>query len=80
MHLTGRTRFRAGWFRRLVLQVQYLVAGPDPGTWTYHWRDARAEDLGELTSLAFAQPPQLVIQTASHGLPGEEPPHARKPH
>lgn len=51
--LTGRTRYRVGWFGKLVLQVEYATREAHPGTqgrgtdwkWTGRaWRDARCED------------------------------------
>ena len=50
--LTGRSRYRLGWFGKLVLQVEYATLQPhDAGArtdwkWTGRaWRDARCEDL-----------------------------------
>lgn len=56
--LTGRHRHRAGWFGRLILQVEYATMEPHPGTegrgtdWKptgREWRDATVEDLAALT-------------------------------
>lgn len=53
--LTGRTRYRAGWFGRLILQVEVDVTGSpwvsqmDPGLHT-KWRDARVDDLARVAS------------------------------
>lgn len=54
--LTGKTRYRVGWRKKLVLQVQYSygtranfsgeLLGPH-----YQWRDATNSDLFELDKL-----------------------------
>ncbi len=53
INLTGRTRYRVGWFGRLIVQVEYATRQPHAGTegrgtdwlWTgREWRDARCED------------------------------------
>ncbi len=51
--LTGRTRFRTNWRRRLILQVEYtchyckdLNGSGYYDEWsTRYWRDAKPEDL-----------------------------------
>lgn len=49
MSLTGRTRYREGWFGRLILQVEVDVTGSplvsqmEPGRYAI-WRDAKAPD------------------------------------
>lgn len=46
--LTGRRRLRAGWFGRLVLQVEFHWRGMPAGSrmlcHEIRWRDARVED------------------------------------
>lgn len=78
--LTGKTRFRCiplslcpDQQSLLVLQVEYItmVILEDPASGTQisakvpHWRDASVQDLGELTSLSFAEAPRVTIQNAS---------------
>lgn len=49
--LTGNTRTRAGWFGKLVLQVEVARTIPPysdsggPAATSYYWRDATVEDL-----------------------------------
>lgn len=47
--LTGKTRYRTGWFGRLILQVEEQIGRTDPMTcetdYFPRWRDAKAEDL-----------------------------------
>lgn len=49
--LTGQTRLRTNWFKKLILQVEidekWFTTGDG---WTYRkvWRDARVEDLSVL--------------------------------
>lgn len=46
--LTGRRRFRRGWFGRLILQVEEKLTWVDYWGDRYAnkgWRDARVEDL-----------------------------------
>jgi hypothetical protein len=52
MRLTGRTRYRLGWFGKVILQVEEacITAGPgrpQPGRdfVRYSWRDARLTDV-----------------------------------
>jgi hypothetical protein len=79
--LTGRTRLRAGFRRRLVFQVEEITAcGRDEYP---NWRDARTEDLDNLNMLAMTRQPMVhvhlpkvenfVPQTAE--LPGERKKH-----
>ncbi len=52
MTLTGKTRYRPGWFGRLVLQVEYEYRCIPAGARCSHsnlitqtgWRDARVSD------------------------------------
>lgn len=87
-HLTGRTRFRPGWFGSLILQVQFVKRsianeGPSFDRVRLLWRDATTRDLGVLTTLAFAQAPNIqfnnngapIEQNDFGGLPGERKPH-----
>jgi hypothetical protein len=51
--LTGRTRYRIGWFGRLVVQVEYWTTLSVAGQilvrrHVRHWRDARAEDMQDI--------------------------------
>lgn len=64
-HLTGRTRLRSTWWKKLVLQVQYLDQG-------FQWRDAQTEDLCELQHLIFSR---IDINVRMPDLPADfEPP------
>jgi len=51
VRLTGRTRYRRGWFGRLILQVEETGCLFDPrGGGSYspdytRWRDAKVDDL-----------------------------------
>jgi len=51
--LTGRTRYRKGWRRALVLQVEEKVCVASTlyssSTQEKRWRDATVEDLAEIT-------------------------------
>lgn len=52
MGLTGKTRYRAGWGGKLILQVEYAYDGSSfddmwPRT-CIDWRDAKMEDLAEI--------------------------------
>lgn len=73
--LTGRTRYRVGWFGRLVLQVEVDLSGSpwisrmDMGAYT-KWRDARCADFNAMGDL-FAKAPIPF--------PGQKPAHVRKP-
>jgi len=73
MKLTGRTRVRAGLFKKLVLQVEFHAHGavfgiPCEGD---YWRDARTEDLAELQQIMLSGL-QINIQMSQ--------PDARKHH
>lgn len=46
-HLTGNTRFRRGWFGKMVLQVEVDPCSID-GPFGNFWRDATLFDLQEL--------------------------------
>jgi hypothetical protein len=54
MKLTGNTRYRVGWRKRLILQVEYRYlhsechGGFIDCDVRTDWRDARLEDLAEL--------------------------------
>lgn len=78
--LTGKTRFRAiplslcpEHSALLVLQVEYITmailedkeSGMQLSAKVPRWRDATVEDLGQLTSLSFAEAPRVAIQNAS---------------
>lgn len=86
--LSGRTRFRALWNGKLVLQVQFVkrTAAPEGPTFDrvqLLWRDADTRDLGVLTTLAFAQAPNIQFNNSGApiqdpdfgGLPGERKPN-----
>lgn len=44
--LTGKTRYRTGWFGKLILQVE--VRGKHS---MFYWRDAKVEDLSLLLNI-----------------------------
>jgi hypothetical protein len=52
---TGRSRFRTNWRGRLILQVEWRVAGDSPGAWNRVWRDARVRDI-DFATMYFADP------------------------
>lgn len=64
--LTGRTRYRVGWFGRLVLQVELYDFQP----LHLFWRDARCDDFNVMGDM-FAKAP---IPS-----PGQKPAHVRMP-
>lgn len=81
--LTGRTRHRASWNLRLVLQVQYVIrtAAPEGPTFDVMqllWRDARVEDIGMLNAMR-PQPTEVHLPEPS-GMPDEEIPGERIKH
>jgi hypothetical protein len=79
--LTGRTRYRAGWFGRLIIQVEYATREPHEGTegrgtdwlWTGRcWRDARVEDISHINPPASPKPISEHV-SARHPLPPASP-------
>ena len=52
MRLTGKTRYRVGFRKKLVLQVEYTYATLDPMDLHQYnqtkWQDAKVEDLNEI--------------------------------
>lgn len=79
--LTGRTRYRASWNLRLVLQVQYVVRTAAPEGQTFDivqllWRDARVEDIGQLNAMR-PQPIEIHLPDMPSA-PEEEIPGAGK--
>lgn len=55
MNLTGRTRFRANWRGKLLLQVEVVGHGGYRGDKYQFWRDAETQDLSELQHLNYSR-------------------------
>lgn len=70
--LTGRTRFRANWREKLILQVEVVEWVPG-GEKRQLWRDAKTEDLCEINHLNYSRidvylpQPEDVAQGAKSG-------------
>lgn len=70
MSLTGRTRFRANWRGKLLLQVEVVDRGDGHGSdIRQYWRDAEVYDLGELQHLNYSRIDVYLPQVEDNHIP-----------
>lgn len=71
--LTGRIRYRTGWFGRIIVQVEYATREPHAGTegrctdwlWTGRkWRDARCQDMFDALYARLSTPADHPLHPA----------------